>query len=131
LHTGTEVATVPDVRRGAYWTDTAMPVHLSPAVSEPEKLIDPPNVGRSTLLAALSLPHDMGDDRIRHLETFWFTTDLEVCMACELLDVFRESFRRQIPIIPVWAVIGEGLETLNADTYHLLGGVTAFWRRAV
>jgi hypothetical protein len=108
-----------------------MPVHLSPAISEPEKLIDPPSVGRSTLLAALSLPHDMGDDRIRHLETFLVTTDLDVGMACELLDVFRESFRRQIPIIPVWAVIGGGLETLNAATYHLLASVMAFWRRAV
>jgi hypothetical protein len=34
LHPGAEVATVPDVRRCAEWTETTMPVDLCPAIPE-------------------------------------------------------------------------------------------------
>ena len=91
------------------------------AIPERRKLITSPNVGKSTLLAAISLPHDIGDDRTRRRETLLVRANVSACRACETGDVFRESFRRQIPTILVWAAIGGGLETFQAATYHLLG----------
>jgi hypothetical protein len=97
-----------------------------PFLANPErrKLINPPNVGKSTLLAAISLPHDMGNDGIRRHETLLVRINLRTRTAGEMSDVFREWSRRQIPTNLVWAAIGGGLETSQAATYHLLGNHT-------
>jgi hypothetical protein len=72
------------------------------------------------LLAAHSLPHDMGNDRIRRLKSFLVNTIVAAAMADEVFDIFRERFARRFPIISVSAATGEGLETLPVATYHLL-----------
>ncbi len=97
-----------------------MPIDLCPATPNGETSIGPLNVGKSTLLAALSLPHGTGNGRNRHRKAFRGWMRLDVRMPGEGVDVFRVWFRRQNPIRLVWAAVGEGLETVHAATYHLL-----------
>jgi uncharacterized protein len=68
-----------------------------------------------------NLPHDSEDERIRHLKTLLVTTKLDAPGAGERLDVLREWFAAQYPIVSVSVETGEGLESLRSATYHLLG----------
>ena len=121
LHRGAEVATVPDVRRGVQWRDTTMPANLPPRYGQPEEGTSPPNVGKSTLLAALSLPHELGDERTCSLETMRVTTKFGAWPTGERLGVFRDRFARRFPIISASVTTGEGLETSRVATYYLVG----------
>ena len=67
------------------------------------------------------LPYDVEDESIRHLKTVMATTKLDADGASDRLDVVREWFGPRFPVVPVSARTGEGLETLRAATYHLLG----------
>jgi uncharacterized protein len=67
------------------------------------------------------LPHDALDESIRHLKTVMATTKLDADGAGDRLDVVREWFAPRFPVAPVSARTGEGLESLRAATYHLLG----------
>jgi hypothetical protein len=121
LHRGAEVATVPDVRRGAQWRDTTMPATPPPRYRRSKRGTSPPNVRKSTLLAALSLPHGMGDERTCRIETLRVTTKLGARGAGERLDVFRDRFARRFPINSFSVTTGEGLESVRAATYHSYG----------
>jgi hypothetical protein len=98
-----------------------MPANPPPRYRKPERGTSPPNVRKSTLLAAVSLPHGMGDERTCRIETLRFTTKLGARRAGEPLDVFRDRFARRFPIISVSVTTGEGLESFRAATYHLIG----------
>ena len=98
-----------------------MPANLPPRYRKPERGTSSPNVRNSTLLAALSLPHGMGDERTCRTETMRVTTKLCARLAGERLDVFRDRFARQVPILSVSLTTGEGLETSPAATYYLVG----------
>ncbi|HKI20576.1 MAG TPA: GTPase [Isosphaeraceae bacterium] len=67
------------------------------------------------------LPHDVEDESIRHLKTVMVATKLDASGAGDRLEVVREWFAPRFPVVPVSALTGEGLETLRAATYHLLG----------
>ena len=67
------------------------------------------------------LPFDVEDERARHLKTLMVGSKLDAPGAHERLEVVREWFEPQFPIVPVSAQTGAGLEMLRAATYHLLG----------
>jgi ribosome-interacting GTPase 1 len=67
------------------------------------------------------LPFDVEEESIRHLKTLLAATKLDAEGARDRLEVLREWFAPRFPVTPVSAVTGEGLETLRAATYHLLG----------
>jgi len=67
------------------------------------------------------LPYDSLDESIRHLKTVMVTTKLDADGASDRLDVVREWFGPRFPVTPVSARTGQGLETLRAAAYHLLG----------
>jgi len=67
------------------------------------------------------LPYDVEDESIRHLKTVMATTKLDADGAGDRLAVVREWFEPRFPVAPVSARTGQGLETLRAATYHLLG----------
>jgi ribosome-interacting GTPase 1 len=67
------------------------------------------------------LPFDVEDERVRHLKTLMVGSKLDAPGAHERLEVLREWFEPQSPIVPVSAQTGAGLEMLRAATYHLLG----------
>jgi ribosome-interacting GTPase 1 len=67
------------------------------------------------------LPFDGEDESIRHLKTLMAATKLDAEGARDRLDVVRELFAPKFPVTAVSAATGEGLETLRAGTYHLLG----------
>jgi ribosome-interacting GTPase 1 len=67
------------------------------------------------------LPFDVEDESIRHLKTLLAATKLDAAGARDRLDVVQEFFAPKFPVVPVSAATGEGLETLRASTYHLLG----------
>jgi len=66
-------------------------------------------------------PYDIEDEAIRHLKTVMAATKLDADGAGDRLEVVREWFGPRFPVAPVSARTGEGLETLRAATYHLLG----------
>jgi uncharacterized protein len=74
--------------------------------------------GRTELVG--NLPHDSADESIRHLKTLLVTTKLDAPGAVERLDVVREWFAPQFPIVSVSVATGQGLESLRSATYHLL-----------
>jgi ribosome-interacting GTPase 1 len=67
------------------------------------------------------LPFDVEDESMRHLKTLMAATKLDAERAGERLEVVREWFSPRFPITAVSAATCEGLETLRAGTYHLLG----------
>jgi len=67
------------------------------------------------------LPYDVEDESIRHVKTLMATTKLDADGAAGRLEVVREWFAPRFPVVPVSARTGEGLESLRAETYHLLG----------
>jgi len=67
------------------------------------------------------LPHDALDESIRHLKTVMVTTKLDAGGAGDRLEVVREWFTPRFPVVPVSTLTGEGLETVRAATYHVLG----------
>jgi uncharacterized protein len=67
------------------------------------------------------LPYDVEDESIRHLKTVMVATKLDADGARDRLEVVREWFLPRFPVTSVSAGTGEGLESLRAATYHLLG----------
>jgi ribosome-interacting GTPase 1 len=67
------------------------------------------------------LPFDVEEESIRHLKTLMAATKLDADGARDRLQVVREWFAPRFPVTPVSSATGEGLETLRAGTYHLLG----------
>jgi ribosome-interacting GTPase 1 len=68
-----------------------------------------------------ALPYDIEDERIRHLKTVMVAARLDAEGAGERLEIVREWFAPQFPVLPVSAPTGQGLETLRTAAYHLLG----------
>jgi ribosome-interacting GTPase 1 len=67
------------------------------------------------------LPFDVEDESIRHLKTLLVGSKLDADGAADRLDVVREWFAPQFPVVAVSAQTGVGLEMLRTATYHLLG----------
>jgi ribosome-interacting GTPase 1 len=67
------------------------------------------------------LPHDAVDETVRHLKTLLVATKLDAEGAGERLNLVREWFGPQFPVVSVSAQTGVGLESLRAAAYHLLG----------
>jgi ribosome-interacting GTPase 1 len=67
------------------------------------------------------LPFDDLDEAVIHLKTLLAATKLDAEEAAGRLQVVREFFGSRFPVLPVSAETGEGLETIRAATYHLLG----------
>jgi len=67
------------------------------------------------------LPFDVEDESIRHLKTVMTAAKLDADQARDRLEIVRELFEPRFPLVAVSAQTGEGLETVRAATYHLLG----------
>jgi ribosome-interacting GTPase 1 len=75
--------------------------------------------GHTELVA--ELPCDDHDESLRHLTTAMVATKLDAAGSADRLDVVRDLFEARFPIVPVSVHTLQGLETLRAATYHLLG----------
>jgi ribosome-interacting GTPase 1 len=67
------------------------------------------------------LPHDAEDESTRHIRTAMVAAKLDADGAGERLEILREWFGARFPIVPVSTLDDQGLETLRAATYDLLG----------
>jgi ribosome-interacting GTPase 1 len=67
------------------------------------------------------LPYDVEDERIRHLRTLLVGNKLDAEGAGDRLAIVREWLGPRFPIVAVSARTGEGLESLRAAAYDLLG----------
>jgi ribosome-interacting GTPase 1 len=67
------------------------------------------------------LPYDEEDERIRHLRTVMVGNKLDAEGAGDRLEILREWFGPRFPIVAVSVRTGEGLESLRAAAYDLLG----------
>jgi ribosome-interacting GTPase 1 len=67
------------------------------------------------------LSYGVDDESIRHVKTLMTAAKLDADGATDRLDVVRDLFSPRFPVVAVSAQTGEGLETLRAATYHLLG----------
>jgi ribosome-interacting GTPase 1 len=67
------------------------------------------------------LPHDVEDERIRHLRTVMVANKLDAEGARDRLEIVRDWLGPRFPIVAVSGGTGEGLETLRGTAYDLLG----------
>lgn len=67
------------------------------------------------------LPYDVEDERIRHLKTLMVATKLDADGGPDRLGIVREWLGSRFPIVAFSSVTGEGLESLRASAYDLLG----------
>ncbi len=67
------------------------------------------------------LPYDVEDERIRHLRTIMVANKLDAEGAGDRLEIVREWLGPRFSIVAVSTRTGEGLETLRATAYDLLG----------
>jgi uncharacterized protein len=74
------------------------------------------------------LPFDVEDESLRHLKTVMVGGKLDLPGAAERLEIIREWFSSQFPIIACSALNGEGLESVRTATYDLLGVVRIYTR---
>lgn len=68
-----------------------------------------------------TLPYDVEDEVIQHVKTVMVANKLDADGAAERLDVLREWFGPQFPLLAISAVRGEGLDALRRASYDLLG----------
>jgi ribosome-interacting GTPase 1 len=67
------------------------------------------------------LPHDVEDERIRHIKTLVVASKLDAVGGRDRLEVVQEWIGGRFPIVAVSIQTGEGLESLRAAAYDLLG----------
>jgi ribosome-interacting GTPase 1 len=67
------------------------------------------------------LPYDVDDESIRHLKTVLVGAKLDTPGASDRLAIIREWFSSRFPVEVCSAHTGEGLESVRAATYDLLG----------
>jgi ribosome-interacting GTPase 1 len=67
------------------------------------------------------LPYDVADERVRHVKSVMAATKRDVDGAGDRLEVLREWVGTRFSIVAVSGRTGEGLETLGAAAYDLLG----------
>jgi ribosome-interacting GTPase 1 len=67
------------------------------------------------------LPYDVEDERIRHMKTVLVASKVDGDGAADRLEIVREWFGPRFPVVAVSGRTGEGLETLRAAAYDLLG----------
>jgi ribosome-interacting GTPase 1 len=67
------------------------------------------------------LPHDVEDERIRHVKTVVVGSKLDAVGARDRQEIVQEWIGTRFPIVAISSQTGEGLESLRAAAYHLLG----------
>ncbi len=68
-----------------------------------------------------TLPFDVEDEAVQHVKTQLVANKTDAEGVADRLEIVREFFGANFPILPVSARSGQGLDDLRRESYYLLG----------
>jgi hypothetical protein len=114
--------------RGADLCVLVLDLSTDDGPEQAQEVIDRLAQSKSYLVGSLS-PDEMGDDDAGFTKTLLAGNKCDSPDAAERLDIVRELFAEQFPILPISATEGTGLETLRDAIYAALEVIRVYTKQ--